>query len=72
LRQEGVHGLDFGLFKATQLTESKSLEFRSEFFNLFNTPHFGAPDAGFTDANFGRVLGAGDPRLIQFGLKFIF
>jgi hypothetical protein len=72
LRQEGVHGLDFGLFKATQLTESKSLEFRTEVFNLFNTPFFNAPDANLTDATFGRVLGAGDPRLIQFGLKFIF
>ena len=72
LRQEGVHGLTFGLFKETQLTESKSLEFRSEFFNLFNTPFFGPPDSGFGDSTFGQVLGAGDPRLIQFGLKFIF
>lgn len=72
LRADGAQNLDFGLSKAIELTESKRFEFRSEFFNLFNTPTLAAPDPWFSDPNFGQILGAGDPRLIQFGLKFIF
>lgn len=72
LRQDGVQGLDFGMFKQTQLTETKSLEFRSEFFNLFNTPFFGAPVASWGASQFGEVLSAGDPRFVQFGLKLVF
>ena len=72
LRQDGVQNFDFGLFKHTQLTESKELEFRAEVFNLFNTPFFQPPDPNISDLTFGQVLGAGNPRFIQFGLKLIF
>jgi len=36
--------LDFSLIKQTQVTERVSLEFRSEFFNIFNHPNFNVPD----------------------------
>lgn len=72
VRQDGVQNLDFGLFKYTKLTEHKSLEFRSEFFNLFNTPFFAPPDNNISDTTFGQLLSAGNPRFIQFGLKFVF
>jgi len=72
LRQDGVQRLDFGMFKQTQLTETKSLEFRSEFFNFFNTPFFGPPNASWGSSQFGEVLSAADPRFVQFGLKLVF
>jgi hypothetical protein len=72
LRQDGVQNLDFGMFKQTQLTETKSLEFRGEFFNLFNTPFFGAPGGAVGTPQFGEVLSAGNPRFVQFGLKLVF
>ena len=51
------------------------LQFRTEIFNATNTPYFGSPGAvGLTigTATFGKITSAGDPRIIQFGLKFLF
>lgn len=81
-----VHGpafnnLDFSVFKRFRTTERTSLEFRAEFFNLFNHPNFGNCGGGtgclasgnYNNANFGFVtntLGIG--RETQFALKFYF
>ncbi len=72
LRADGTQNLDFGLFKRIHLTESKSVQFRAEFFNLFNTPIFGPPDDVYGDPTFGQLLSAGNPRFVQFGLKLFF
>jgi hypothetical protein len=72
----GFHRLDFSLFKEFRTSESTRLEFRTEVFNLTNTPQFSFPS--FTDftskSTFGRITslrdGANDPREIQFALKF--
>ena len=69
---------DFGLFKNTRINERVMLQFRSEFFNLFNTPQFGlasASSASLTVGNaaFGKlVTSANVGRQIQFGMKLIF
>lgn len=42
----GFHRLDFSLFKNFQINERFRLEFRSEFFNLTNTPNFSPPGFG--------------------------
>ncbi|MGH9658921.1 MAG: hypothetical protein ACRD96_10290, partial [Bryobacteraceae bacterium] len=59
--------------KTFPLTERIRLQFRSEFFNLFNRPNFGAP-GGNIDANtFTRITTTVDgPRIIQFGMKLLF
>ena len=50
-----------------------NLQFRAEFFNLFNTVNFNNPNTTVnTAATFGRITGAQDPRIMQFGLKFLF
>ena len=78
LRQEGINNWDFALFKKTSFgpDERLNLEFRTEFFNLFNRPQFGPPNGtccSANNANFGVVTNTiNDPRLIQFGLKFAF
>src|SRR5262249_36518659 len=75
LRQDGIINFDFAVFKRTYFgTENRyNLEFRSEFFNLFNRQQFAAPGTKFGASNFGVVSAiAGNPRLIQFGLKFAF
>lgn len=72
----GFHRLDFSLFKEFQTTETTHLEFRTEVFNLTNTPQFDLP--GFHDftnpATFTKITGtqdgALDQREIQFALKF--
>jgi len=39
----GINNIDFTVMKTTLLTEKKKLEFRAEFFNLFNHANFGLP-----------------------------
>jgi hypothetical protein len=62
---------DIALIKRTYFSETRNIEFRAEFFNLTNTPPLGAPNA-VLGAGFGSITSAGDPRVIQFGLKFGF
>jgi hypothetical protein len=71
----GVHNLDFSLFKSFRISESKSLEFRAEVFNLTNTPDFSIPSSlnFLNTAQFGKITGTQtNARLIQFALKFYF
>jgi hypothetical protein len=73
LRQQGVDNFDFAIFKKTNITERMDVQFRTEFFNLFNHPQFGPPGGGFGSATFGIVTNTVNlPRLIQFGLRFEF
>jgi Carboxypeptidase regulatory-like domain len=76
LRADGINNFDFALFKRTTIAERFGLEFRTEFFNLFNHPQFGFPGTGFISGNsngFGAVTSTvNNPRLIQFALKFVF
>ena len=48
------------------------LELRAELFNALNTPAFGAPNAVAGNASFGTVTTAGDPRVAQLAVKFLF
>jgi Carboxypeptidase regulatory-like domain len=71
LRGDGAKNFDFAIFKRTTIAERVGLEFRTEFFNLFNHPQFGLPGTGFngtaTGNGFGQVTSTvGNPRLIQF------
>ena len=73
---------DFSLIKQFALPwENMGLNFRAEFFNLFNHPQFGTPNAGSSpfvpDINAARGFGAinstvNNPRVVQFGLKLTF
>jgi hypothetical protein len=68
----GVIGTDLSLRKVTAFTEKLKSEFRAEFFNAFNHANFSMPARDLGNANFGRVTGTSDPRIIQFGLKLLF
>jgi hypothetical protein len=77
LRQNGAKNFDFAIFKKTTIFESAAIEFRTEFFNLFNHPQFGPPNGTCClappNGNFGQVTNTiNNPRLIQFALKFEF
>jgi hypothetical protein len=73
VRGPGVGNLDFSLFKSVKLGESMFIQFRTEVFNVANTPEFGDPDSNLQSGTFGRVLSQRNtPRQIQFGLKIVF
>ncbi len=65
---------DVSVIKNTKLTERQNLQFRSEFFNIANHPIFGNPTAARNNANLFGVINStiGNPRLIQFALKYSF
>jgi Carboxypeptidase regulatory-like domain/TonB dependent receptor len=80
LRSQGINNFDFAIFKKTRFStnERLGLEFRTEFFNLFNRTQFAPPNTICCTANnldFGVVTSTApgtNPRLIQFGVKFLF
>jgi hypothetical protein len=70
----GLIDWDFSVHKKISLSETKYLQFRAEIFNVFNRTNYSNPDGGFSDGptEFGKITQAGDPRLVQFALKFFF
>jgi hypothetical protein len=73
VRGPGVKSFDFSLFKSVKLGESKFIQFRTEVFNVTNSPEFEQPDSNLQSGTFGRLLSQRNtPRQIQFGLKIIF
>jgi hypothetical protein len=71
----GMENFDMALLKNLRLTESRSLQFRLEAFNVFNHAQFFGPqavDGNISSATFGQVVSAAAPLLVQLGAKFIF
>jgi len=84
VRGPGAWQFDMGLGKHIPISERVELEFRSEFFNIFNHPQYGLPQATFGVPGFGSIIqtvntttpvspvGTGTPREIQFALRLAF
>lgn len=78
LRGPGFADLDFAVMRSFliphgSLAERQKIEFRAEAFNLFNHPNFNNPDSAIGDGpQFGKILSAGSPRIMQVALKYIF
>jgi Carboxypeptidase regulatory-like domain/TonB dependent receptor len=64
LQGPGTKSVDFSIFKNIPLRELTTLQLRSEFFNLFNTPQFNNPNATVGNG-FGVVSSAGSPTTLQ-------
>lgn len=73
LFSDGLVDFDFSVSRSFRITERQHLEFRADFFNVFNTTNFGVPNGTLTSSSFGVVSSTQDPpREIQFGLKYVF
>ncbi len=72
VRGPGYRTADIALIKRTYFGEARNVEFRAEIFNLTNTPPLANPNGVVGNAAFGTITSAGDPRVIQFGLKLNF
>jgi hypothetical protein len=72
----GINDFDLTIQKNVRLADARSLEFRAEAFNTFNHAQFYGPESvdGQVDdtTNFGHIVSAAAPRLVQFVAKFNF
>jgi Carboxypeptidase regulatory-like domain len=71
----GIENFDMQLSKTVELGEARTIEIRLEAFNIFNHAQFYGPasvDGQITDPNFGSVVSAAPPRLVQAAVKFHF
>jgi hypothetical protein len=83
LRGPGYINFDFEVSKTTSITERLKLEFRAEFFNIFNHANFQNPDTNINSSQFGQITTTGvgvqgtstydpQPRIIQLALRLSF
>ncbi len=71
----GIENFDFAISKKGRISESQSLVFRAEAFNVFNHAQFYGPAAvngNLSTSNFGKIVSAAAPRVLQLALKFQF
>lgn len=70
----GFASLDFSIHRRFGLgNESRYLDFRWEVFNALNRANFGLPNRTLNSSNVGTITTlAGDPRVMQFALRFNF
>jgi len=73
-RGPGIATVDFSLFKSFPMpfAEGHKVELRGEFFNSLNRVNLGNPNTSRTSTVFGRITAAGDPRILQIGLRYSF
>ena len=68
-----ISNTDFAILRSIHLSETRRIDFRAEFFNIFNHTQFFNPDGNSSDGSqFGQITQAREPRLMQFALKFFF
>jgi hypothetical protein len=70
----GIWNVDTALSRTLRVSDSTRLQFRTDFYNVFNHPNFVAPPSmqNFLDSpDFGALFVARSPRIMQFGLKFL-
>jgi hypothetical protein len=69
----GQNNWDMSLTKTIPIRESQTLQFRSEFFNVWNHPQFSNPATAVSASSFGQITSTSvNPRIIQFALKYVF
>jgi hypothetical protein len=72
IRGPGTANFDMAFYKLFRLTERHKIEFRAEFFNIFNHPNFAGVQTNFGTKNFGQVTSARDPRIVEGVLRYNF
>ena len=72
IQMPATETVNFSLMKRVNIKEGVRLQFRTEIFNLFNHTNFRTLVTNFSASNFGSLTETDEPRVIQFGLKFLF
>jgi hypothetical protein len=64
--------IDMGLTRSFQIRERQSVQIRWEIFNVPNLVNLNNPVSARNNVNFGKIVGTGDPRIMQMALKYVF
>jgi hypothetical protein len=65
--------VDVAASRLIPLRGAQTIELRVEAFNVFNTFNWGIPETRLRSGNFGKITSQnGDPRIMQFGIKYGF
>jgi carboxypeptidase family protein len=73
LRGFAFFNVDYSLQKTFTATERFRFDLRGDFFNVFNNVHFNAPGGSVSSTStFGKISGAGDPRILQVAVRVHF
>lgn len=72
IRGPGENTWNWSLFKTFPIKERLRLQFRAEFFNIWNHANFSTVQTAYGAGGFGEVTGALDPRQIEFALRLSF
>jgi hypothetical protein len=74
VRGPGQRNIDMAMERSIHVSESQSIHFRMEFFNLANTPNFANPNNTVgTGEAFGKITAkSNNPRILQLALKYQF
>lgn len=70
----GIWNVDMALMRSLRVSDAVRAQFRADFYNVLNHPNFVAPPSmqNFADSpDFGALFVARSPRIVQFGLKFL-
>ena len=75
--RDAIHGpgrlnFDAALSRSFSFKERYRLEARFEGFNVINHTNHSNPTTALSSSNFGKILGAGEPRILQASMKFHF
>jgi len=72
VRGPAYKNVDIAVSRRIPLHQGTAFELRVETFNLLNTPPFGNPNGTLGSPSFGQITTAGDPRIIQLAIKYVF
>lgn len=72
IRGPGENTWNWALFKTFPIKEKLKIQFRAEFFNIWNHPNFANISNNYGSGSFGQVTTALDPREIEFALHLSF
>ena len=70
----GIRNIDLALIRSFRLSDSVRTQFRADAYNALNHPNLVAPPTmqNFMDSSdFGALFVSRSPRILQFGLKFL-
>jgi hypothetical protein len=72
IKSPGLNSTDVSIVRTFVARETVRVQFRGEFFNVFNHVNFNFPNVQADSPSFGKISQAQDPRQIQLALKILF